>query len=64
MAPATEGIQVNEELEALGNELEGQNFELQSWWDLADLGQHWTSIPLPICLCPLIVPVNANMIKI
>lgn len=40
MASATEGIQVNEELEALGNELEGQNFELQSWRDLADLGQH------------------------
>lgn len=28
------GIQVNEELEALDNELKGQNFELQSWWDV------------------------------
>lgn len=30
MASAAVGIQVSEELEAQGNELQGQNFELQS----------------------------------
>lgn len=34
MASAAVGIQVSEELEARGNELQGQNFELQSWCDL------------------------------
>lgn len=31
MASAAVGTQVNEEREALGNELQGQDFELQSW---------------------------------
>ena len=37
MASTTVGIQMKEEMEALGNELNGQKFELQNWWNLS----HW-----------------------
>ena len=62
MASTTVGIQMKEEMEALGNELKGQKFELQNWGDLSD----WLSLSiscLPTCLCSLIVSMGAKVIK-